>query len=325
MGGRTGGRHSTIIPIDTTGNLLSIGGKNANVDGWSPQNISSNWGATWSKSSKSSFPPLGSGQRPSMIRLKSGNLLFVSDSYNHKAKAPPPAGWKYGNDCFVAISKDNGGSWHIKSLPVQLPPHQRVQYPSLGYVTARQAPNGVIHLLTTVSLPSLHYEFNEAWIWSDAGDISPETTGGIIKNFSESYNNGKLRTKWAARICPNGRYLLHGQQVTYFENGAKQHLVEYENGRKKGEELYWLPNGSLVWKWNRDIEKNVGVWTHYWPNGNKKLESSWNLKPKPRDLKRNFLGYVADGPALHYNEKGVLINSYYFINGVIKDENHSKQ
>ena len=45
MGGRTGGRHSTIVPLDDKGTLLSIGGKNANVDGWSPQNISHDWGA----------------------------------------------------------------------------------------------------------------------------------------------------------------------------------------------------------------------------------------------------------------------------------------
>ncbi|HZI33460.1 MAG TPA: sialidase family protein, partial [Candidatus Binatia bacterium] len=40
MGGRTGGRHSVIVPLDDQGNLLSIGGKNASVDGWSPENHS---------------------------------------------------------------------------------------------------------------------------------------------------------------------------------------------------------------------------------------------------------------------------------------------
>ena len=325
MGGRTGGRHSTIIPLDDNGTLLSIGGKNADVNGWSPQNISTDWGATWSESEESPFPPLGSAQRPSMIRLNSGNLLFVSDSYKHKAKTPPPTGWVHGNSCFVAISKDNGQSWHVKTLPVQIPAHQRVEYPSLGYVTARQAPNGIIHLLTTVTLPPLHYEFNEAWIWSEAGDISPETTGGIIKEYSERYSNGQLRMKWSARICPNGRYLLHGEQMTYFENGTKQHLVTYKNGRKTGEELYWSPDGKMVWRWDRDIERNIGVWTNYWANGNKKIESTWNLNPEARDLKRNFLGYVAHGPSMHWDEKGLLTNTYHFINGVIQDTNQSKE
>jgi hypothetical protein len=237
MGGRTDGRHSTIVPLDDKGNLLSIGGKNFDVEGWSPMNTSTDWGATWSKGTKSPFPPLGSAQRPSLIRLASGNLLFVSDAYMHKKKIAPPNGWKYGNDCFVAISKDNGATWHVKTLPVQLPGHHRPEHPSLGYVTARQAPNGAIHVLTTVSLPCLHYEFNEAWILSDAGDMSPESAGGKIKQFSENYTNGKTRSKWSARISANGRYLLHGEETDYYENGAKQHQVVYENGRKKAKKL----------------------------------------------------------------------------------------
>ena len=39
MAGRTGGRHSAIVPLGGKGNLLSIGGKNASVNGWSPENF----------------------------------------------------------------------------------------------------------------------------------------------------------------------------------------------------------------------------------------------------------------------------------------------
>lgn len=315
MGGRTGGRHSAILPLDDKGNLLSIGGKNSSVEGWSPQNLSTDWGATWSSSEPSPFPPLGTAQRPSLIRLSSGQLLFASDSYMHKLKKAPPDGWEYGDNCFVAISKDNGATWHVKTLPVQIPAHHRIAHPSLGYVTARQAPNGVIHLLTTVTLPCLHYELNEAWIWSDAGDIAPETSGGTIKEFSESYPNGKLRSKWSARICPNGRYLLHGTQMDYYEDGAKQHQVTYANGRKTGEETFWSSDGKKVWTWHRDLKNNRGVWTHYWPNGKKKIESTWNIKPEARDLKRNFFGYVAEGPSRHWDEQGDLIASHHFVNG----------
>jgi antitoxin component YwqK of YwqJK toxin-antitoxin module len=315
MGGRTGGRHSVIIPLDNKGNLLSIGGKNSDVNGWSPSNVSTDWGATWSKSTPSPFPPLGSAQRPSLIRLASGHLLFVSDSYLHKFKKAPPEGWEYGDNCIVAISKDNGASWHIKTLPVQIPGHQRIDHPTLGYVTVRQAPNGVIHLLTTVTLPCLHYEFNEAWIWSDAGDIAPETSGGTIREFSESYPNGQVRSKWSAQICPNGRYLLHGEEVDYYEDGARQHQVIYENGRKTGEETFWLPDGIKVWTWNRDLKNNRGVWTHYWSNGKKKIESMWNIRPEARAMKRQFFGYEAEGSSRHWNEQGDLVASYHFVKG----------
>ncbi len=83
-GGRTGGRHSVIVPLGDHGTLLSIGGKNAATNGWSPQNISTNFGASWSQSFPSAFPPLGTAQRPSLIRLASGNLLYVGESYLHK-------------------------------------------------------------------------------------------------------------------------------------------------------------------------------------------------------------------------------------------------
>lgn len=318
MGGRTGGRHSTIIPLDDKGTLLSIGGKNADVDGWSPQNSSSDWGATWSESVASPFPPLGSVQRPCLIRLASGNLLFVSDSYMHKKKIAPPSGWKYGNEAFVAISKDNGQTWHIKTLPVQLPQRHRPPYGSLGYSTVRQAPNGVIHLLTTANYPPIHYEFNEAWVWSDAQDIVPETTGGTVKSFTEEYPDGKLKSSWSARICPGGRYLLHGEQTDYYPDGSKQHQVVYENGRKSGTETYWSEDGTVKWTWQRDLKTKRGVWTQFWPDGKKKVESTWNLQPEARDLKREFYGYVADGPAHHWNEEGTLTQSYEFENGKLK-------
>lgn len=315
MGGRTGARHSTIVPLDSRGNLLSIGGKNASVDGWSPQNVSTNWGATWSSSAPSPFPPLGTAQRPSLIRLASGNLFFVTDSYLHKADKPAPAGWKFGDNCVVALSTNNGASWHIKPLPVQLAGHQRTNHPTLGYVTARQAPNGVIHVLATVTVPCLDYELNEAWIWSDAGDVAPENSGGYIKRFSERYPNGKLRSKWSARICPQGRYLLDGEGVDYYESGAKQHQVTYANGRKTGEEIFWSPDGKKVWKWERDLKHNRAIWTHYWPNGKKRAESAWNTQPVARDLKRSFFGYVADGPARQWDDHGKKIASHRFVNG----------
>ena len=143
---------------------MSIGGKNNGVNGWNAQNISHDWGATWESPTQSPFPPLGTAQRPCIIRLHSGALLAVGDSYMHKKKIAPPAGWKYGNGCYVALSRDNGKTWKIRILPVTLPQHHRVTYPSLGYVTLRQGHDGMIHILTTTNYPGIHIEFNEAWL-----------------------------------------------------------------------------------------------------------------------------------------------------------------
>jgi hypothetical protein len=316
MEGRTGGRHSVIVPLDNRGDLLSIGGKNASVNGWSPENVSTNWGASWSESTASPFPPLGSAQRPSLIRLANGNLFFVSDAYLNKANRPPPDGWKFCNDCFVAISTNNGASWHIKSLPVQLPNHERGTNGTLGYVTARQAPNGVIHILTTETQPCLHYELNEAWVFSGKGDLAPETTGGSVKTFSEKFPNGKVRSQWSARVCPGGRYLLDGAETDYYENGKKQHEVTYASGRKTGGETFWSPDGKKLWAWSHDLKHNRSVWTQFWPNGQRKVESAWVTKPEARDLKRSFFGLVADGPVHQWSEDGAVKYAGTFANGV---------
>lgn len=315
MTGRTGGRHSAIVPLNDNGKLLSIGGKNAAVNGWSPQNFSTNYGASWSESVASPFPPLGSAQRPSLIKLADGNLFFVSDAYLHKLQRPPPDGWEFGNGAFVALSTNNGASWRIKTLPVQLPNHERGTNGTLGYVTARQAPNGVIHILTTETQPCLHYELNEAWILSDAGDIAPENSGGTLKTFSENYPNGKVRSHWSARICPNGRYLLDGKETDFYESGAKQREVTYQNGHKTGEENFWSPDGKKLWTWQNPPKSHIGVWIQYWPNGQKKLQSFWTTDPFARDLRRRFDGLVADGPTRRWNQDGELIREDLFSNG----------
>ncbi|MDR3457413.1 MAG: exo-alpha-sialidase [Verrucomicrobiae bacterium] len=315
-GGRTGGRHSVIVPLDDHGSLLSIGGKNNSINGWSPQNTSSDWGATWSSNTPSPFPPLGSAQRPSLIKLADGNLFFVSDAWLQKKDQAPPAGWSSGNGCFVAISTNQGASWRIKPLPVQLPNHQYRKYGTTGYGTARQAPNGVIHILTTETQPCLHYELNEAWLFSDVGDIAPETSGGEIKKFSEKFANGRTRSSWGARICPGGRYLLNGPETDFYSNGTKQHQVVYLNGRKTGDEMFWSVEGKLIWRWSHDLKNHHSVWTQYWPNGKKKVQSAWNTNPEARDLARSFFGLVADGPVMHWKEDGSLDFQTAFVNGL---------
>ena len=253
MGGRTDSRHSSIVPLDDKGTLLSIGGKNNTCEGWNPQNISRDWGATWEPMTRGVIPPLGTAQRPCVIRLQSGTLLVVTDSYMHKKRIAPPAGWTMGNECVVGISKDNGASWQFKALPGTLPQHHRVEHPSLGYVTVRQSDNGMIHVLTTTNYPGLEIEFNEAWIESSEGDLSAE--------------------------CYDASDLGEG--------------------------------------WTVDPATHTAVWTQYWPNGQKRVESTWSIWTKPRDGERPLCGRVAEGPARHYDEQGRLVAEYLFHEGLL--------
>lgn len=255
MGGRTDARHSSIVPLDDKGTLLSIGGKNNDCEGWNPQNISHDWGATWEKATPGVIPPLGTAQRPNLIRLQSGDLLLVTDSYQHKKKIAPPAGWKMGNECVCGVSKDNGKTWTFKALPGTLPQHHRVEHPSVGYVTVRQSDNGMIHILTTTNYPGLEIEFNEAWFWSAEGDLTADTFA--------PYNLGE--------------------------------------------------------GWTVDTASHTAVWTQYWPNGQKRVESTWNIWPTPRDGHRPLCGRIAEGPARHYDEQGHLVREYMFHKGVLQD------
>lgn len=314
MGGRTGARHSTIVPRDDIGHLLAIGGKNAGIDGWSPVTASSDWGATWSASNKSPFPALAGNQRPCLIRLANGHLCFVSDSYQRKKDASPE-GWKYGEGCIVAISSDNGSNWHIRRLPVELPHESDRKFGTLGYATVRQAPNEVVHVLATMTHPCLHYEFNEAWALSNEGDIAAESSGGTIRQYRETYPNGHVRANWSARICPNGRYLLDGSETTYYENGSKEHEATYKAGRKIGSETFWTKDGTRVWSWTNRPESNTSTWVQYWNNGRKRVESNWNTQPFARDIKRSFSGLVANGSAYHWHQDGTPASTYNFTNG----------
>ena len=291
--GHTSGRHSTIVPLDQTGRLLSLGGKNTNINGYMPQNISTNWGATWEAPTQSPFPSLASGQRPSVCRLAGGKLAVVGDG-----RAEPP-GWTNGPAPYVALSADNGATWHFKSLPLAL--KRNNDYLTIGYTTVRQAPNGLIHVVTSFVEPALHYEFNEAWVYSAEGDIAPETGGGTITNYSETYPGGALKATWSARICPNGRYLLDNVETNYYESGTVQRVVTWAGGRRTGKETLWAPNGDKFWSWHHDLTNNVSTWTHWWSNGRKRLESQWDTNPTAPDVPgRHFRGLGLNGEGAAY-------------------------
>ena len=97
-----------------------------------------------------------------MIRLASGRLFFVADLFGRKTSGPK------GELAFVALSDDDGRTWKTRPIP---------GIKTVGYVTATQAPNGVIHIVTSKSEPERHIELNEQWVFEGG----PETAayGGM--------------------------------------------------------------------------------------------------------------------------------------------------
>jgi len=302
-GGRSGGRHTTYVLLND-GRVLGMGGKNTDIDGYMPQSISSDFGKSW-QVSKTPFSTLGSNQRPTIIRLASGRLFFASDFQRTKDCYQPAGITEKG--ALVALSEDEGQTWHIKKLPGALRHESRsCDGATLGYAVARRAPNGVIHLITSMNRAAQHFEFNEAWILSDAADAPlPDSCEiGPVNEYQETYPSGALKMTWSAKICDDGRYLLHGTETWYYEDGQKQYEVTYENGREIGTETYWDPDGMKLWSWEHDEANDISMWTRWWPNGFKRIESTWR-----------FGGKVAHGHAKHWDSSGAGESAWDFSDG----------
>jgi hypothetical protein len=305
--GRSAGRHTTYVLLKD-GSILGMGGKNTDIDGFMPKAVSSDGGKTWTVS-KTPFPALGSNQRPSVLRLASGRLLFAGD-FQHISGEQPDGITEKGS--YVALSEDEGETWHIKKLIGTLPhedPSRHGGADTIGYSAARQAPNGLIHLITTMNRPCLHFAFNEAWILdkgtddrSDADLMEPTTTRiSNVTKYQEKYAGGKTKTTWSAGIGDNGRYLLHDTETWYYENGRKQREVTYRLGGKVGQESCWTPDGRKLWSWQHR-DDGTSVWTQWWLNGQKRAESTW----------RNL---TCDGTATRWDPDGNVVSTVEFVNG----------
>jgi hypothetical protein len=159
-GGRTFGRHTTFVLL-RDGRILGMGGKNAQLDGYMPRSISPDGGKTY-EISRTPFPALTSGQRPCIARLASGRLLLAGDLQNKQGEQPPTI---RETGCYVALSDDEGETWRMRKL-IDTQRGNKLN-DTLGYCVARQAPDGLIHIITSRTRPSVHFEVNEAWILSE--------------------------------------------------------------------------------------------------------------------------------------------------------------
>lgn len=293
-GGRTAGRHTTFA-LRKDGSILGMGGKVTDIGGFMPQAVSTDQGKSWSVS-KSPFPALTNVQRPSVLRLASGRLLFLSDYQNREGKQPagiPERG------SFVTLSEDDGKTWlPWRKLPA--PSGAR----SLGYSAARQGPNGLIHLITSVSAPALHYELNEAWILAGGAPVPPPAGSGKLLEGREPAGRGKSRATWSGSVAPDGRYLLQGLSIWRYPNGRKQWEATYRDGKKVGAERYWSAEGKLLWLWDYASDGSA-VWTRWSENGHKLSESTWK-------------DHRADGPATTWSEDGAVLTHHNFRGGIPK-------
>jgi formylglycine-generating enzyme required for sulfatase activity len=273
-GGRTAGRHTTIV-FAKNGDLLGFGGKNSEIDGHMPLATSKDDGKTWTKTA-TPFDELLSGERPSVIRLLSGRLFFVADFNPHRNKHVHKDG------SYVALSDDDGKTWTIKPLPSDIL--------TVGYTTATQGPDGVIHIATTKNTTNYEIEVNEAWVLDkSAGDVDTKpATVSDVKSYIERYPDGKTRATWSAGRAPDGRVLLQGMERFFYPDGKPQWEASFAAGEKIGEERYLRVNGSPIWikKYEAD---GRWTWENFDEHGRLAATSQWQGK-------KLLTSDVPDGP-----------------------------
>lgn len=306
-GGRSAGRHTAYCLL-SDGAILGMGGKVSQIDGYMPGAISRDGGRSW-EVFRSVFPAQGNNQRPSLLRLRSGRLFFAGDFQDINGNQPQGIGQR---GSYVALSDDDGKSWRIKRLP-GTQPHQNPALlggaDTLGYSAAAQAPNGMIHLITTMNTPCLHFELNEAWIMDpDAPDpdedalLRPAATRlAAVSEHTETYPDGSPHITWSGGLADDGRYLLDGTETWRFPDGRKQYEVTYRLGRRAGTETLWRADGSIAWQWQHE-DPDAGTWTQFWPGGNKRAESHWR-------------GRFAHGLALTWAPDGTELSRAVFTDG----------
>lgn len=190
-GGHIRGIHAGVVGLKD-GRLLAMG-RAQTIEGRMPVSISGDQGKSWSCAA-SEFPPITSGQRFVLMRLREGPLLLVSFTDPSRAlrdagsdellpglKEGCRRGMKFkdgtggsftGYGMFATLSFDEGESWPVRRL---LAPRQgtfnggawtgtfeadAAHAEPKGYLAATQAPDNTIHLISS----RLHYRFNLAWL-----------------------------------------------------------------------------------------------------------------------------------------------------------------
>ena len=354
--GRTVGRHTTFFTVPGNGSkrrIMAFGGKNSEIDGFMPFTYSDTDGSSFAAGAKLPFPALGSNQRPCVHRLLSGNVVFVAD-FQLKGSGLQPSGFspKVGESSgvYAALSKDDGKTWKIKALPVALPHETDLRnFGTLGYSTVRQGPNGVIHILSTMTHPCLHYEINEAWLESDesAHTTLARTQSQLDMRLVRARAQAKhavASTKAHATTASGGTatwgfiddpsiggYALHGAFITTFPNSSVvEYNATYSHGVRLTESM--ATSSHLLWRWTHGVPapsasttaESRSVFERYDGAGNVAVRSHWLNRPLPRDghlIKSNpadwrFNSLVADGDSCMYGGNDTAAATH-FVDGKV--------
>lgn len=177
-GGQAGwiaGIHAPFVVL-ADGRYLAFG-RGCDIGDRMPMSLSSDQGKTWTYQA-APFPAILSAQRPFLLRLREGPILFISyTDVSTRFREKTLQGMDFSDDSgkvrkgfgmFAALSMDDGKSWqHHKLIPdAAADPWQS---PGGGYLFCVQTPDDMIHMVSSRK----YYRFNLAWLKTPMPAVNP--------------------------------------------------------------------------------------------------------------------------------------------------------
>jgi formylglycine-generating enzyme required for sulfatase activity len=169
-GGTIAGIHAAVT--QSADSRLVAFGRGDTIDGKMPKSVSTDTGKTWQRSA-SLFPPIGSGQRLVLLRLKEEVMLLVSFANKEITVRDSTGSARRIKGMFAALSYDEGLNWpKIRLVSNTSTPKEYAgmnggkftmsesSAEPRGYMSICQGLHGIIHLTSSWN----HYAFNLAWL-----------------------------------------------------------------------------------------------------------------------------------------------------------------
>lgn len=315
---KTAGRHSTVVELKD-GSILALGGKNSDIDGYMPGAITKDGGDSY-KVFKTPFPALNSGQRPSILRLKSGRLVVCGDYQTKKNLKPGDMQDKSGS--YVAWSDNDGVNWNFKQLwgtqTQKKEPYLFGGASTLGYSAMKQSLDGLIHIVCSNVQPLLHLCFNEAWLLDDKEQepdelelMASKATKLVTpeKEYMEYYPNGNKKCLYHGGIADDGRFLLNGTETHWYADGTIMWEANYTLGKKTGTFTYYDDKGNPVKRIKHPDDEKKDLEEYF--------ETFWPKTGKIR-TRAFFKNRKAEGEAYLYDKEGRVVETAVFQEGKIE-------
>ncbi len=134
----------------------------------------------------------------------------------------------------------------------------------------------------TTDTISIQYFTNTEKIISEGKMVGKERVG-VWKYYHKNSDKIMMTEEYASGV-------LHGEQLTYFENGQLTEKIIYNNGKKQGRRVVYSEEGVLIKEFTYEQDQLHGVTKYYNMDGTLKIEGNYK-----RDRKNGIWNYYDNG------------------------------